>query len=145
MTGYIDKSLISCAFPTWWGCRSVRRRRRGSGWSGRTQGVGAPWRSRRRPCTIGRMTVRYDNPLLWVTGGRCVPAWPGDQDMFLSYLIGIQLVFSMSKHNIFPKSINRIINESLLNLLPVSPFWLAFPFGRAARVTNKQMTSDNIY
>ena len=89
---------MSCAFPTWWGCWSAWCSRRRSGWSGRTWGVRVPWRLWRRSCSIDSMTIRYDNPLLWVAGGRCVSAWPENQNIYSNNSSSVQWLVSISKH-----------------------------------------------
>lgn len=69
--------ITTCIIFTWWGCRSVRCWRRRPRWSWRTRSSGTPWGSRGRSCAVDGMTIGYNDPLLWVTGGRRVSTGPG--------------------------------------------------------------------
>lgn len=74
--------------------------------------------------------------------------------MFLEYLpkskqkrvmTGMLLFTKTLTRDMRKKSMYRSIMKSLVNLLPVSPFCFAFPFGTAARMAEKKKTSNMIY
>lgn len=123
-----ETALVSCVFPTWWGCWFARCSRRRSDRSDRTRGIGASWRSGRRTRTTDSITVWYNNPLLWITGGGCISAWPGDQNINWGDSTGRVKTWKETE----PRKMSGPKDKNVLNLLPGTPFCLAFPFGTVA-------------